>query len=311
MYVSGDPNAVMKDLHAAFEDTINEVRTSVVPDLCMEVESDGAYEKYAFPTAAAWPRVWTDQRTAQGVDVNATYQVDNNEYELTLEFKRSLLEDAKAYKGLEQMVREHAKSAVLYPDYLCSSLVANGNASTSLAYDGNPFYGGTHLFAAAGANNINNSLSASGTSITQLQTDLVAAIAALRTFKDNQGRLINPQLAEGKGQFVVHCPSSLEYTFRQVLNAAWIPVTSNAPGDNIFQGIAGLRADGYLTGSAWYLHYVGAPIRPFIYQNRMPLELSVLGPDSEYARNHGRCRILARQRFRLAYGAFYRSIKTS
>lgn len=310
MNIFGDANAVLKDLHAQFEDTVRQTRPNNVPEICMEVESDGAYEKYAFPTAPAWPRLFVDQRSAQGVDVNAVYQVDNNTYELTLEFKKELLDDARAY-NVGQVVREAAMSAVLYPDYLLSQLVANGNGGTALAYDGNPFYGDTHLFANAGSTNIDNSLAASGTSLNQLQTDFEAAVAAIRGYKDNQGRLINPVFAEGAEQLVVHCPLAQEMNWRRILNSAWMPVLSTASGENILRGIAKVIPDGYLSGSAWFLHYVGMPLRPFVFQNREALSTTVLGPNSEHCQNTGKVRILARQRFRLQYMAFYRSARTA
>lgn len=311
MQVGGDSNAILKDLHATFEDTVQQVRPSLVPKVCQTVDSDGAYEKFVFPTAVAQPRLFTDQRVPTGVDVVSTYQLNNNTYELTLDFDGDLLRDSKAY-NLQELVREAALSAVLYPDYLLSTIIEAGATSGNNAYDGNTFYGDTHLYGSAGTNNIDNKLGGSGTSVTQLQTDLGAAIAALRGFKDNQGRLINQLLAEGKGQLLIQCPLAMEFDFRRVLNSAMIPVLSGAPGDNVLQGVADLFPDGYLTDvNDWYLHYVGMPLRPYVFQNRAPLSTKVLGYDSEFYANTRKVRIVSEQRFKIGYFGFYRTVKTT
>ena len=310
MQVGGDPNAVLKDLHATFEDTVQQVRPTLVPKLCTTVPSDGAYEKYVFPTAVAQPRQFLDERVPTGVDVVSTYQLNNNTYELTLDFDGDMLSDARAY-GLPEVVREAAMSAVLYPDYLMSSIVAAGVTAGNNAYDGNTFYGDTHLYAGAGSNNIDNKLAGSGTSLTNIQDDLAAAIAALRGFKDNAGRLINQQLAEGQGQLLIQCPLALEFTFRRVLNTSMIPVLSGAAGDNVLRGIADVFPDGYLTdANDWFLHYIGMPLRPYVFQDRSPLKTAVQGYDSEFYKNTRKVRITTEQRFKIGYFGFYRSILT-
>ena len=310
MQVGGDPNAVLKDLHATFEDTVQQVRPSLVPKLCQTVPSDGAYEKYVFPTAVAQPRQFSDERVPTGVDVVSTYQLNNNTYELTLDFDGDLLADARAY-NLAELVREAAMSAVLYPDYLLSSVVAAGVTAGSNAYDGNTFYGDTHLYGSAGANNIDNKLAGSGTTLANLQTDIGAAIAALRGYKDNAGRLINQQLAEGKGQLLLQCPLAMEMDFRRALNTAWLPVLTGASGENVLQGVSDIIADGYLTdANDWYLHYVGLPLRPYVFQERSPLVSKVLGYDSEFYTNTRKIRIAAEMRFKIGYFGFYRSVLT-
>lgn len=310
--IYNDPNAVLKDLHSTFEDTVRLVRPTSVPKICTKVDSDGAYEKYVFPTAPALPRQWVDQRSPQGVDVNATFQVNNNTYELTLDFKRELLEDSKAY-DLTEVVREAALAAVMYPDYLLSSsIVKNGNQSGNNAYDGNTFYGGTHLFGGGGANNINNLYTSTGVTLAALQADLQGAIAALQGFLDNAGRLVNLQSAEGADKLLIQCPLAIQYDMKRVLNLGWLPITSSVAGENIFKGTADILPDGYLSSTTpWFLHYTGLPLKPFVWQDRMPLETSVLGFSSEFCQNSGRVRIMTRQRFRLNYFAFYRSIRVA
>lgn len=303
--VIGDANATLKDLTAVWENMVRETRPSLVPRLCSEVKSDGAYEKYPIPTNVKLPRKWEGERVSTGIDVNVVYELENEEYELTVDIKRSLIEDAKAYQFTD-VVAEAAQSMVLLKDYLLSQLIANGASAGYTGYDGNIFYGDTHLFANAGSNNIDNSLAQTGTTVDNIKTDIGLAVAALRGFKDNAGRLINPLTAEGAGQLIVQCPLSLEQTFRTALQASIISQT-----DNMLKGIADLAPDGYLSGSGWYLHMVGQPQKPFVFQKRTEIETVVLGPGSEFCTNTGKVRIAGRERFKLGYNRFERSVKVA
>lgn len=301
--VLGDANATLKDLTVVWENTVRETRPSLVPKICNTRESDGAYEKYPIPTNVAMPSKFEAERKALGIDVNATYQIDNQTYELTLDFNADLIDDAKAY-SMADIVAEAAQSMALYPDYLLSSLVADGVNQNG--YDGNPFYGDTHLFANAGANNIDNKLAGTGSSVAQISTDFAAALAALRGFLDNAGRLINPVTAEGASQLLVQCPLAVEQNFRTVMNASIISQT-----DNVLKGLADVFPDGYLTdANDWYLHVVGQPQRPYIFQERSKIETFVLGKGTEFYHNNNKYRIGGKHRFKLGYQRFERTIKT-
>ena len=313
-----DGNAVLKDLTAVFEDTRRKMPEPEWKKYCMEVESDGAYEKYAFPTAVPFPRQWVDERVHRAVDVNLTSQLDNNLYELSLEFAGTLLNDSRAYKGLEQMVAEAAAAAFSYQQYLVSQLLVNSHTSGYTAYDSVVFHLATgHYYAGAGNNTINNYLTGTGTTVDVLRTDLAAAIAAMRQYKDDKGKLVNPAMAANAQNLVVVCPPQMEYNFRQVLNSAWYPIAiagsaaSGAPGANVMQGVADLVVDPYLTdANDWFLQYNGTAYRPFVMQTREPLRVETLGFDSEHYRKTGKVLILTRQRMRAGYFAFYRSIRT-
>jgi hypothetical protein len=312
----GDTNATLKDLTMIAEDTIIQTRPNLVPLLCHNVPEDGAYTKIPTPAVVPFPRKFEGERKSQGKDVVAVQTYNQDTYELTIDIDSDLLRNARAY-DYASLVREATISAVIFPDYLLSLAVAAGTAAGSVAYDGNPFYGDTHLFAKAGSNNIDNNLAGTGTSVTQLYTDLGTAIATFRGYLDNQGHLLNPVSALGRDNFLIQCPLSLEQSFRTLLNSEMIPApvasgiqtVAAAPVTNSLRSAADYFPDGYLTGNSWYLHYIGMPRRPYVYIENYGLQVSVLGFGSEWETNNNAIRIALKQRFVIGYDRFDRSQK--
>jgi hypothetical protein len=218
---------------------------------------------------------------------------------------------------------------VLFPDYLTSQMVINGAANNG--YDAKPFYvattatqgaGTAHNFAATGTNGIINSIAKTGQTVPALLTDISSALTKLRTFLDNQGRLLNPLASQGSDKLVIQCPVAMEQTFRQTIFGSMVPITvpvttsgtAAAPvATNTLQGIADIFADGYLDASGvattWYLHYTGMPQRPFVFIENYGLQVNVLGFGSEHEINTNTVRIALKHRFVLGYYRFDRSIR--
>lgn len=316
----GDVNATLKDLTIIAEDTVTQTRPQLYPLICSVRPEEGAYTKIPVPANLAMPRLFEGERASQGKLINVVQQYNQSTYELTVDLDSDLVRNAKAY-DFSDIVREATMSAVLFPDYLMSLAVIAG--STNTAYDAVTFYGTTHTYAKMGANTINNTVSRSGATVPALADDVSSALTKLRTFKDNQGRILNPLASEGTGKLLIHCPVALQQAFRQLIFGSMIPITvpvttsgtTAAPAaNNTLQGIADIYADGYLDASSattWYLHYVGMPQRPFVFIENYPIQVSVLGFGSEFEVNNNAVRIALKHRFVLGYYRFDRSIKVA
>ncbi len=316
----GDVNATLKDLTIIAEDTVAQTRPVLHPLICSNVPEDGAYTKIPVPANIAMPKLFEAERASKGKQVNVVQNYDQATYELTIDIDSDLVKNAKAYR-YDDLVREAAMSGVLFPDYLASQMVIAGD--TNLAYDGVAFYGTTHKFANTGSNTIDNIVSATGVTVTALMNDFASAITKIRTFRDNQGRLLNPLASQGEDKLLIHCPCALELPFRQLLfnttNPITVPVTTSgtaaAPASGtVFRGAAGLFADGYLdvdSASKWYLHYKGMPQRPFVFIENYGLQVQVLGFGSEHEINTNTVRIALKQRFVLGYYRFDRSVQVA
>lgn len=314
----GDVNATLKDLTLIAEDTVATTRPRLYPLICSVKPEEGAYTKIPVPANLAMPRLFEGERASQGKQVNVVQNYNQSTYELTIDLDSDLVRNAKAY-DMSDLVREATMSAVLFPDYLTSKAVIAG--STNTAYDGVTFYGTTHKFANTGSNAINNTVSKTGATVPALATDISSALTKIRTFLDNQGRLLNPLASEGDGKLIVHCPVALQQAFRQLIHGSMIPITvpvttsgtAAAPvANNTLQGIADIFADGYLDAdstSTWYMHYVGMPQRPFVFIENYGLQVQVLGFGSEHEINTNTVRIALKHRFVLGYYRFDRSVK--
>lgn len=316
----GDVNATLKDLTLIAEDTVAETRPALHPLICSMRPEEGAYTRVPVPANMPFPRKFEGERSSQGKDVPIIINYNQQTYELTIELDANLVKDARAYEFAD-LVREAATSSVLFPDYTASQAVINGSANNG--YDGVAFYGTTHKFAGSGANSINNTVGKTGQTVTALTTDLTSAVTAIRTFLDNQGRLLNPLASNGTQNMLIHCPVALQQLFFQVVSGGVIPLaapvttsgTAAVPVTNVaWQGIAGVYGDGYLdanSASNWYLHYVGMPQRPFVFIENQPITVSVLGFGSEHQIKTDKVMIAIKHRFVLGYYRFDRSVKVS
>lgn len=320
MITRGDTNATLKDLTLVVEDTLKETRPKLHPLICGMMQEDGAYTKIPVPAHVAMPRRWEGERSSQGKDVNVVQNYNQDTYELTVDLDSDLIRNAKAY-DYAAIVREAVMSAVIFPDYLASQMVINGGTNT--AYDGVTFYGSTHTYAKMGSNTIDNTVTRTGATIPNLIADIASCLVKIRTFKDNQGRLLNPLAAQGGGELLIHCPVALQQPFTQLVNGTMVPITvpvttsgtAAAPiSANTLKGIADIYADGYLdanSATAWYMHYVGMPQRPFVFIENYPLEVQLLGLGTEFEINNKVVRFAMKHRFVLGYYRFDRSIKVS
>jgi hypothetical protein len=314
----GDVNATLKDLTMIAEETLIETRPRLHPKICSMKTEDGAYTKVPVPAHVAMPRLFEAERASQGKVVNVVQQYNQSTYELTIDLDSDLVRNAKAY-DMSDIVRESSMSMITFPDYLTSLAVIAG--ATNAAYDGVTYYGSTHKYANLGSNSINNTVSATGVTVPLLAADFANAMMAIKSAKDNQGRLLNQLASEGSSNLLIHCPLALEIPFRQLIHQSMIPITvpvttsgtAAAPAaNNVLQGTADIYADGYLSSATtWYLHYVGMPQRPFVFIENYAPQVQVLGFGSEHEINTNTVRIALKHRFVLGYYRFDRSVKVA
>jgi len=312
--ISGDSLAIAKDLNARFTNIINKPRVPLYTKICETVPSDGAFEKYPMVTQLPFPKQWNDIRTPEGIRVTSVLEVDNLRYSMSVQMDTNLVNDSKAYT-LNTIVDQAANRCVEFPDKLSSALVeAGANAGTKdIADPAVAFYATTHQYAGTGGNTISNKLTGTGVTLTTVQTDLFAAMAALKTMKDNEGGLINGDIPVTKENFIIQCHPNMEGVFRQVLNTSWLPLLTGASGENVLKGTADIFVDGYLTDvNDWYLHCVGMQQRPFIFQEREAMRSKLYTSENSYTHDfNDMIEILVKWRFAFAYAFFFRSIKTT
>lgn len=268
---------------------------SLVPMLCEEISSDSNLETYGWLGETPAVREFLTEREIRGMS-ETSYQVQNKEWEATIGVKRTDIEDDKLgalpirIKGLAARAKQHADKL------LFQTIEANGTC-----YDGTAFFGNSHTARGEQTAAQDNLLASQGTSVANLKADLALAMAAMRGFVDEAGEPFHPVL----GELAVLAPPALEFSFREVLNASF-----SADASNVYQGAAKLIVSPYLTDAAdWYLLHLGGIIKPFIFQNRSPIEFEALEAGTESNFMRGLNYYGTRGRYNMAYGFWQDAVK--
>ena len=250
--------------------------------------SDQSSETYGFLGQSPGFREWIGGRQAKGLSQNAL-TIRNKHFESTLEIA---VKDARRDKTGQIMARvqEFADRSVTHWASLVSTLLLNG--ASTVCYDGQYYFDTDHVEGKSGtqSNSIQVDISAlpalvhgvaTAPSVEEFQQALLAGIAQILSFKDDQGEPMN----ENAREFIVKVPVSLYLT----ATAAVTAVTTAALQQNLNPNlIAGLDIKVVMNPrlSAWTdqfsVHRVDSPIKGLICQEEKGTELKVKAEGSEY-----------------------------
>lgn len=231
-------------------------------------------EKYRWLGALPPMREWGTGRKARGVFAES-YDVENMKYEATLEVDRDEISDDQTGQIMAR-VRQLAVRAAEHKDALLAALLASGDQAGYVAFDGKIFFAADHESGLSGAqSNILTpaAVAADAPTVAEFKAAMVSAIAALMALKDDQAEPMN---ATATGLVAVVPPSML-ITALEALSATVITATTN-----VLAGAAKVVAFSRLTdASKWFLLKTDGAIRPFIFQDREPIEFKALEGHSE------------------------------
>ncbi len=174
-----------------------------------------------------------------------------------------------------------------------------------LAYDGQIFFSNGHVSGLSGAQN--NTLTESGTvdkdnpTTAEWRVALRNAIARLFTFKDEQAEI----MSFGATGLVVIVPPNMFVTAAEAVNATLVASTTN-----VLQGAARIITFPYLTATdTFYLLKTDVAVRPFIFQDRIPLEFTALEQNSDEGFRRDKFLYGVRARYRMTYGYWQYALK--
>ena len=133
--------------------------------------------------------------------------------------------------------------------------------------------------------------------------DVAIGIGQILSFKDDQGE---PMSLSPAGLVCVVHPMLL-YTALETVGATMIGQTSN-----VLAGIARVIAmPGLSAQNAWYLLKTDGVVRPFIFQDREPVEFGALAEESEEGFKREKLLFGVRARYRLTYGYWQHAVRVS
>jgi len=274
-------------------------------DLATRIPSTSDTETYRWLGTVPRMREWGNGRLAKGLRTES-YSVENLKYEATIEVDRDEIADDQTGQ-IRVRIGELAQRAATHKDYLLGQLLINGGSAGYHGYDGVPFFGGNHVSGGSGAQD-NDVTFAAVAADNQPTTDefkgsLKQAIATMLSFKDDQGE----PLPVGMNGMVCVVPPAMLFTAMEAVNATVINQTSN-----VMAGAARVIALPWLSSAAaWYLLKTDGVVRPFIFQDREPIEFGALAEESEEGFKREKLLFGVRARYRMTYGYWQFAVRTT
>jgi len=272
-------------------------------DLATRIVSTSDQETYRWLGTVPQVREWGTGRLAKGLR-SESYSVENLKYEATLEVDRDEISDDQTGQ-IKLRIGELAQRAATHRDYLISQLLIDGETAGNNSYDGVTFFGTTHESGESGQQSNLLTFDAAdpdSATVDEFKESLKAAISQMLGFKDDQGE---PMLVSTTGLACI-VPPTLLFTATEAINASIIDNENN-----VLQGIARVISLPWLTDqSKWYLTKTDGVVRPFIFQDREPIEFNALAEDSDEGFRREKFLYGVRARYRMAYGYWQFAART-
>lgn len=290
-----------KGLRSEFFNRFN-ATTTHFQDLATRIQSNSDSETYRWLGSLPRMREWGTGRIAKGLG-NESYSIENLKYESTLEVDRDEISDDQTGQ-IRIRTAELAERAASHKDFLLAQLLINGETSGFNSYDGVTFFNDAHVSGSSGSqDNLATSTAVDPDEPTtdEFKTGLKSAISAVMGFKDDQGE---PMALSATGLVCV-VPTTMYLTALEAVNATMISSTSN-----VIAGAARILAFPWLTDtSKWYLLKTDGVVRPFIFQDREPIEFNALTENSDEGFRREKFLYGVRARYRMAYGYWQHAIR--
>ncbi len=298
-------NITSRGTLAAFRNELANI-PQVWPQHFQTITSTAADEQHVWLGNLPEPRQLLDERSMVAIR-DFTYTVANNEYELSFKIDQVTMEDDQ-HSLIQRRITEAAQVWATFKDSQFAALLIAGETSTA-TFDSTTFHDDTRTIGNSGT--IDNSLTAAidpdnAPDATETLAMLKEAREAMWRFADDTGRTAYNATAMSTVRAVA--PPEYEKALVEAVNSTLVGGgNTNAWAQNLVE----IDILPYLTDAdnAVYFNAVGDSNRmPFIYQTRIPLNVVVLNSPEQVAQNRGVI-VLARERYRLAYGEVRRSIR--
>ncbi len=273
--MSLNPIVLEKGLQATFFKAYD-AGTPYHPSLCTEVPSTARQEKYGWLGTAPTMREWVDERAPKAL-LSSEYTLVNKAYEGSISIDRYDLDDDQL--GQHQFrVQDMGNRARRHPDSLLSTLIVNGESTA--CYDGQYFFDTDHSEGSSGSqtNDLTQSVASTALiTVAEAKTILNKAIGAMIGFLDDRGEPYMEEWELNAGNFTVMTPPEHREPWTELLTSN---VLSNST--NVYMNKAKVLTNARHTDQTKiYFFYTGAPIKPFIFQNRQAPRPAFLGVDSD------------------------------
>lgn len=278
-------------------------------DWSTRVASTSDKETHKWLGSVPQVREWGNGRVAKGLRTES-YIVQNLKYEATLEVDRDELSDDQTGQ-IRIRVNELAQRAATHKDRLVADLLVNGATSGYVSYDGVTFFNASHSSGNSGTQTNLSPASATtpaAPTTAEFKTAFENAVETMLVLKDDQGEPMNVDT----GGLVVVVPPNMLFAATEALNATIISNTSNIlAASAMVVSFPYLNVISGFSSAKWYLLKTSGFIRPFIFQDREPIEFASLAEGSEEEFRREKYLYGVRARYRMIYGAWQHAVQVT
>jgi phage major head subunit gpT-like protein len=234
-------------------------------DLVTPTPSSSKSNTYGWMKKIPQMRRWVGERVIHGLSSHG-YQIENEDYELTLGVDRNDFDDDNLGQ-YDPLMRMMAQNAAEHPQRLLIDLLNNGHLSSATCFDGQNFFDTDHPVSAEkpGLGTQSNYQTAQ----TLSSTSLFAMRAVMSSFKGDDG------VPMGISANVMLVPPALEKTALETVVALTVSTggTNVAATLNIRVIVVPELGGDATKDKTWYLLDTRKVLRPFIHQKRSPAKL--------------------------------------
>ncbi len=292
---------ITKGLRSEFFNRFENTRTHY-QDLATRVASTTDRENYRWLGTVPQVREWGQGRLAQGMR-SESYSIENLKYESTLEVDRDEISDDQTGQ-IRLRIAELAQRAATHKDFLIAELLGGGETAGNNSYDGVSYFNAAHESGASGEQSnvvAEDIVTPAVPTVAEFKASLKSAIGRMLGFVDDRAE---PMVLSATGLVCV-VPTTMLFTALEAINATVI-----GSDTNVLAGIARVVSLPWLADAdAWYLLKTDGVVRPFIFQDREPIEFGAMAEDSDEGFRREKFLFGVRARYRMAYGYWQYAVK--
>jgi phage major head subunit gpT-like protein len=254
--------ALWISFHTQFMQTLERTKTRI-DEIASPIPSGTRIERYPMAALTGRMREWLDNRTVQDLAAFSA-SLQNATFEHTVGVPREDVEDdtTGAY-GLA--IQQQAALGVLEPWLQVSDELGTNAFSTSLGFDGLPFFSDSHIWKGA-----YETAQCNLTHVGLSRDAVYAGLLAMSRFKGPDGLVLRVQPTH-----ILFAPS-LESTVDQLFNVPYASSTLISQTlYNKFDKAHQIKMEQW-TGGQWMMLDCSKPVKPVVNQTRRPLALTPL-----------------------------------
>lgn len=263
---------------------------------------------------------WTGTREHQTFPDGFQFRVVNKKWDMGVDIPVEDIERAANQRNnalgmldpYKTRISDIARMAKDLPVERAFDMLTAGDTNTfGTTFDGQNFFSATHSYS-PNAGTENNIVTGTGTSITQLETDIITVMSRLAGFTyDQSPNASNRALNKSRGmRLLIVAPSTLHGQFFNLKNKTFFNNSDNAVNDVFdFTTIPALSDD---DANDWYAVLTDEPVfKPFLHQVEKPIALDLPQMTDSSVKEKDLLTWGARGRMNVAYGAWWKAIKVT